>query len=167
MPRTGGAIQPANRPASTTRPIKELTNAWSASVGSQRADPAPRLGRHDLAFRADVVTREHADPAMEPDVRQDEPAVEAELLGNAVPPGHGGLDFAPVIITQPGIEGGECRDILADHRVAVDLRHGVLRLRQRVIVGDLLFLVAPLQAPVYELPAFDEISPPNRSRVTL
>src|ERR1022692_448081 len=37
MPRAGGAIQLANLPGSTTRPISDATNARSAGLGSQRS----------------------------------------------------------------------------------------------------------------------------------
>eukprot|EP01036_Dinobryon_divergens_P041653 gene41653-55230_t len=37
MPMTGGAIQPANLPGSTTRPISEATKAKSSGVGSHSA----------------------------------------------------------------------------------------------------------------------------------
>ena len=117
MPRAGGAIQFANFPGSTTRPMvcREPRDGLTLPV----------LFRENLSVWTDVGTGETADLAMESHVWQFDAEWESEFFRDAIPSIQAGLHFARKVVAQPGIQSRQRWGLLIHDASVCDFRNEV------------------------------------------
>ena len=106
----------------------------------------PGVLLHDLALGRGVLVPEGADVPVERLVGQREFEVDAGIPDRLVPPVDAALAVGDVVVAEPLVDGQK-GGVLADGDLAVlDDRHVVDRVRQHMIVVDLGFQIAPLEA---------------------
>src|SRR2546422_3872744 len=99
----------------------------------------------DAPVRSDADLGEAADGPVESPVRQGQLEVDAVLSDDLVPPGDATGAVGDVVVAEPLVERDEGGLVAGDDTLAVQLRHGIRRLLEQVVVRLLGLLEAALE----------------------